>query len=184
MNGTLADGSVIKNAVIALSVIGCGLCLTGWKRQTAAPSPAASCMSNEKQIATGIIMYVQDNDMIFPRKNAPYNKLIAPFVKNDAVFTCPQDAKGTVSYTFNANMQGATLASVSAPAQTVLLYEGRNMQLTYRHNGRAAVGFVDGHVRLVSPEGAKNLFWYPTGKTPVFNPPTKPAKGARSGHGK
>ncbi len=69
---------------------------------------SVSCLSNEKQLALGMLMYVQDYDEQFPRKKAAYKELIFPYVKNDAIFTCPSDAKGTISYTMNPNMQGAS----------------------------------------------------------------------------
>jgi prepilin-type processing-associated H-X9-DG protein len=134
---------------------------------------ATSCISNEKQIAVGILMYVQDYDEIFPRKKASYVDLVMPYIKNRQVFTCPLDARGTISYTFNANIQGVSDASIAAPAMTVLLYEGKNMQLDYRHDGRAAVAFVDGHVKMIGPEAAKSLFWYPEGKEPARVKPGK-----------
>ncbi len=112
-------------------------------------------------------MYVQDYDEVFPRKKAPYNRVIFPYVKNNAVFQCPLDAKGTISYVMNPNMQGATLAALKFPAQTVLFYEGKNMQFAFRHSGRAAVTFTDGHAKLLTPEDAKNVFWYPAGKKPA-----------------
>ncbi len=61
---------------------------------------------------------------------------------------------------------------MEAPAQTVLLYEGKNMQFDFKHDGRTAVAFADGHAKLLTPEEAKNVFWYPSGKNP---PPPKPA---------
>ena len=47
------------------------------------------CLFNQKQIALGIMMYVQDYDEIFPRKNASYKELIFPYIKNEGVFRCP-----------------------------------------------------------------------------------------------
>ena len=134
---------------------------------------AASCLSNTKQIALGVIMYTQDYDEEFPRKNASYMDLIMPYIRNRAVFTCPLDKEGTITYSINANIQQATLASIVAPEKTVLLYEGKNMQLDFRHAGTAAVAFVDGHAKLIGAEEAKSLFWYPDGAKP------KPAAPAR-----
>ena len=132
-----------------------------------------SCISNEKQLALGIIMYVQDYDETFPRKKAPYNDLIFPYVKNKAIFACPSDAKGTISYTFNPNLQGAKLAEMVSPAETVLLYEGKDKKFAFKHEGKTAVAFADGHVKLLTPEAAANVFWYPAGKNPG---PAKPAR--------
>jgi prepilin-type N-terminal cleavage/methylation domain-containing protein/prepilin-type processing-associated H-X9-DG protein len=68
---------------------------------------AAACLSNVKQIGTGLMMYVQDHDEMYP---APFNQIppinqptrssdripfelqILPYIKNDQVFACPSDA--------------------------------------------------------------------------------------------
>ena len=140
---------------------------------------ATACMSNEKQIALGVLMYVQDFDEIFPRKKAPYNELIFPYVKNKAIFECPSDAKGTISYVINPNLQGTRLAQMASPAETVLLYEGSNMKFAYKHRGKTAVAFADGHVKMLTPEQAAKVFWYPAGKTPAASAPSSSKSGKR-----
>ena len=99
-----------------------------------------------------------------------------PYIKNKDVFTCPLDVKGTISYTLNANIQGVFLGKINAPAQTVLLYKGKNGQFDFRHEGMATVANVDGHVKMVGPEAAKALYWYPAGKQPAPPTPAKPTR--------
>lgn len=160
-----------------LAIVAGGLCLLGWKQVT--PQDAAqqnaiaqTCLSNQKQIALGLMMYVQDYDETFPRKNTPYKTQVMPYIKSEQVFHCPLDAPSVASYTFNANLAGVVIANVVSPAQTVLLYEGKNMQLDFRHEGRAIIAYADGHVKMIPPDAAKNLFWYPAGKT--SKPAAKP----------
>ena len=124
-----------------------------------------SCLSNEKQIALGVFQYMQDHDDTYPKKSASYKDQVYPYIKSQEVFRCLLDAKGTVSYAFNANLLGTKMASTKDPANTVMVYEGRNMQMTFRHDGKAAVCFADGHARLITPAEAKNVIWYPDGKT-------------------
>lgn len=62
-----------------------------------------SCLSNMKQIDTGLMLYTQDNDetmcaeVFMPpidggKDNAfSYDRQLAPYVKNDAVYACPSD---------------------------------------------------------------------------------------------
>jgi prepilin-type N-terminal cleavage/methylation domain-containing protein/prepilin-type processing-associated H-X9-DG protein len=68
---------------------------------------SASCLSNLKQLSTGMIMYAQDYDETFPQwqwdrhyKTGNFSKnngttiwwnAIYPYVKNAQVFTCPSD---------------------------------------------------------------------------------------------
>ena len=61
------------------------------------------CLSNMKQIGTGLMLYAQDYDEAMPADvslpflnggnahNVPYDRQIAPYVKNDAVYACPSD---------------------------------------------------------------------------------------------
>jgi len=67
---------------------------------------AAACLSNVKQIGTGLMMYVQDHDESYP---APFNQIapinnpsrridripmdqqVQPYIKNDQVWACPSD---------------------------------------------------------------------------------------------
>ena len=145
----------------------------------AAPKPALevaqakTCLANAKQIATGVMMYVQDYDEIFPPKKGAYSEAIQPYVKNRKIFTCPMDPKGTITYTFNANVLQAPLASIVDPSKTVMLYEGKNMKLDFRHDGKAVVAYLDGHAKLIGPEEAKSLFWYDGGAKPTPAPPAK-----------
>src|SRR6185437_11900503 len=59
----------------------------------------ASCASNEKQIALGLIQYTQDNDERFPTGDV-YNTAysgrgwaahVYPYIKSAGVFKCPDD---------------------------------------------------------------------------------------------
>lgn len=71
---------------------------------------AISCLSNQKQIAMGITMYVQDYDETFPEM--PYDALntpptsvltfwtdqIQPYIKNKNIFNCPDSGANEDSY--------------------------------------------------------------------------------------
>jgi prepilin-type processing-associated H-X9-DG protein len=48
---------------------------------------------------------------------------------------------------------------MSWPDKTVLIYEGKAGKPDYRHDDRAAIGFVDGHCKLVRPSETTALFW-------------------------
>jgi|SwirhirootsSR2_FD_contig_61_3068062_length_1334_multi_3_in_0_out_0_3 prepilin-type N-terminal cleavage/methylation domain-containing protein/prepilin-type processing-associated H-X9-DG protein len=98
---------------------------------------AISCVSNEKQIALGVLMYVQDYDETFPlyywnepvnttdppfTPSAPsgcfgWNEAIYPYVKNIQVFRCPSSprspslATGKDGTTFGNSDSGPTGAT-------------------------------------------------------------------------
>ena len=94
----------------------------------------ASCMSNQKQLALGFLMYVQDYDETFPAEadtgwgapwgNPLYNTplgtpatwdvQIQPYVKNTKVETCPSDPNNPIK---NLPGFGAVERSYSVPSQ-------------------------------------------------------------------
>jgi prepilin-type processing-associated H-X9-DG protein len=80
----------------------------------------------------------------------------------EPLFHCPADKSDAGSYSFNRNLEGMTQQDVDRlanPRRTVLLYEGKNGRLDFRHNGRATVSFTDGSARLVDRQQAKSLRW-------------------------
>lgn len=121
----------------------------------------AACLSNIKQLATAFMMVAADNDDFFKVKANAWKKALMPYVKNEAIFTCPLDPKGTVSYSINPAMAGLSATAVKDVSRTVLLYEGSKGKLNFRHGGYAAVAFVDGHAKMVNAEEAKSLIWKP-----------------------
>lgn len=141
---------------------------------------SVACLSNAKQLGLGIMMYAQDYDEMLPRKKASYKDLIFPYVKNEQVFRCAQDAGSTLSYRFNTNMQAVSMAAVKDPAKTVMLYEGTDNGPEYRHEGRAAIVFADGHAKLMNEAEVKSAYWYPAGAkpAPLIQKQVKPQKKA------
>jgi prepilin-type processing-associated H-X9-DG protein len=130
-------------------------------RQMKGSAQAAVCMSNLKQLCTGFMMLAADNDDVFKVKADSWKKAVMLYIKNEKIFFCPSDKSGAVSYSINPAMVGKSQTAVELVAETVLLYEGKKGKLDFRHEGRAAVGFADGHVRLVNQEEAKKLRWKP-----------------------
>jgi prepilin-type processing-associated H-X9-DG protein len=146
--------------------------------QARAKAQEIACLSNAKQIGLGTLMYVQDYDEVFPRKSASYKDQIWPYIKNEAAFHCALDPQGVISYSINQYIQGVTMARVTDPANTVLFYEGKNGSVNYRHNGRAAIVFVDGHAKMMSAEEMKSRVWKEANWTP------KPTAKKQKPHGK
>ena len=104
----------------------------------------ASCTSNTRQLALGVLMYAQDYDETLPPTAIPsqnddgtlWPDLLAPYLKNAQIRRCPSDAKAKRnSYGLNelifadltdpGNLQAPvrTLAAVQTPADTVMLAE-------------------------------------------------------------
>ncbi len=114
----------------------------------------ASCQSNLKQLALGLLMYVQDYDERFPKwsygsdRNNPNANIwftaIYPYVKNGQIFECPSRSTGTppyryyyeelpgcgtVCYGFNESLHGAglKLAQVQKPSLALMLGDCRHV---------------------------------------------------------
>jgi len=107
-----------------------------------------TCASNSRQIGMAIMQYTQDWDEHFPsgfgsngaRNGQGWAGSVMPYVKSLGAYRCADDASSTittsqesfysVSYGFNSNLAGAgktgNLASVAAPATTVMLFEITN----------------------------------------------------------
>lgn len=100
----------------------------------------SSCLNNNRQLGTGMMMYVQDYDETYPldpggtenasaADPAAWFRVIGPYIKNDKVFLCP--SVGAVNnyttpptdYNANAALLGRSMAAVNYPAQTVMIEE-------------------------------------------------------------
>jgi prepilin-type N-terminal cleavage/methylation domain-containing protein/prepilin-type processing-associated H-X9-DG protein len=125
-----------------------------------------SCDSNMKQIGLALIQYNQDNDEKFPSGvtlvngtsmyGAGWDGASAAYIKSADLSKCPDDSttsvtnngvtSNPVSYAFNQNLAGngpyGSLASMEAPASTIMLCEAQNdiAQVNTADEGYAASG--------------------------------------------
>lgn len=114
-----------------------------------------SCLSNLKQLGTGLMMYAQDYDECvcppynYPNDNMTWDRLVQPYVKNWQIIQCPSDAYSTRatapfvpngirrSYTMPSHLGWewgpnrifpVSMAELSFPSITVQLFERDNCQ--------------------------------------------------------
>jgi hypothetical protein len=121
----------------------------------------AQSIRNLKTLGLGMTQFVYDYDesyALLPQYQKEALKLYLPKTSYDP-WQVP--ARPEETYSFNANLCDASLGAIKNPAQTILFYEGQDEKPVFRYNGKAALGFVTGHVRLVTPEQLKNLSWTP-----------------------
>ncbi len=114
--------------------------------------------SRLKQNALGVFQFVQDYTERFSFQNEFWQSAIRPYVQNDALFLIPGSQ---IPYTFNDQLSDKSLADINEVARTVLFYEGEGEKPVFRYDGKAAIGFTDGHVALLTPDEAKTLIWRP-----------------------
>src|SRR5579871_4377136 len=120
-----------------------------------ASAKATLCLSNVKQLGLGCLLYTNDHDDKFIPKGQDTHKALAPYLKNRDLWICP--ATGKVGYSVNAQLLGKSMQKVAKPTETIAIYEGANGKLEFRHEGRAAICFVDGHAKLVNKAEAAKL---------------------------
>jgi prepilin-type processing-associated H-X9-DG protein len=119
------------------------------------------CESNVKQIELGLIQYVQDHNDKYPPSASGFKAAVFPYLKSEQIFRCPTDTAGSVDYSMNPKLQGMSLEKLADPSQVVAIYEGSSQTLVFRHEGKAVVGFADGHVKALTPAQAQMLRWKP-----------------------
>jgi len=127
-----------------------------------AKARAVSCLANGKQLILSTLMYCQDYDEYFPTEK--WVRGTEPYYRNRGVLTCPLDRAGTVTYSINPAVVGKPMAKIALFADTVVLYEGRDRKLSFRHDGKAMVAFADGHCKMLDAREAKDLVWTLDGK--------------------
>lgn len=127
----------------------------------------ATCQSNLKQLSLTIFMFIQDHDKTYKFTNATWIESLKPYfvATNRNILICPDDESPhkqfETSYSFNNNLTNLSFESINDPAKTIMLYEGKDGKLNFRHDGKTNVAFADGHVKAVDAKEAQSLFWKP-----------------------
>lgn len=109
-----------------------------------------------KQLGLGAMQLAQEYDEVFEMTPDNFQKMIKPYLGDDSLYGSPLSDQ---PFSMNSSMARICLSDINEPARTVLFYDGSNGQLNFNNNGRAAVGFVDGHVKFVTPQEAADLIW-------------------------
>jgi len=109
-----------------------------------------TCTSNQKQIATAVMMYVQENNEIMP--GTDFWSVIGVTGK---VLQCPTAGKKLANaYGYNGNLENLGLGEIDLPTETILSadatenYLDNPTQFDFRHTGKMLTSYVDSHVEL------------------------------------
>lgn len=132
---------------------------------------ASSCLSNEKQQAMAVLLYVADYDERYPPSDGQrYREKIADYQSNPLVFECPSDENGPPSYSFNTKLSRLPLAKLKQPNSTVMIFEGAEWKKPDTpHLGSTNIAFADGSCRSLGPNLIEGQIWSP------LQPAAKPA---------
>ena len=145
-----------------------------------------TCTSNQKQIATANMMYVQENE-----EKLPGEDFWSAIDVGGKILICPTAGKKiTNAYGFNkglANMGlGDAETAYGSAVNALLTVDATNELLTLRkddvalrHTGKAIASFLDGHVQLMSEGSLPAVYAAPKLASAITNSVTYP--GSASG---
>ena len=174
-------------AVVSLVAMLAGILLPvfGKAREKASRT---SCLSNERQLGLAILQYAQDYDDLFPNgidragservwRGQGWAGQCSAYIKAPSLLRCPSDPTTSyppgdyvVSYGYNINLvlrsgsgappSGIAFAALSAPAQTVLLFEvaGVSANVVDDHEGTGPGGMSGRHMSA-SANGLDNRLY-------------------------
>jgi prepilin-type processing-associated H-X9-DG protein len=127
-----------------------------WLFAASRPSYQATCMSNMKQLGTGLRMYVMDYDDKLPPAGK-WQDGSYPYVKNLNVYVCPARMDVKPGYAFNQRLEGVVAGKAAQPEKTPMLFESNRGQrngadrltsFVTPHSDRVGnICFLDGHVK-------------------------------------
>lgn len=184
--------------VVAILAILAGILLPVFA-QARENSRRISCISNLKQIATAMQMYMQDNDQNYPPVltnddgTNGWSWELQGIAKSEELFQCPSEPndalKGFTDYWMNSKLLGLQEAKVNFPTVTILFGDGDgnaagyvkpstdidygnwepNADYAMRHLGGANYAFADGHAKWLKPNSI-SLTALPSGGNVTFMP--------------
>ena len=115
--------------------------------QVASAADRTITISNLKQVATGTMILLADNDDNFPyvQSTPQLFKFVEPYTKNLELFKTHNPMGG--EFRFNMSLAGSSATAVESPAETPMYFESEAWP-----DGKRCVAFVDTHVKAVSAE--------------------------------
>jgi len=134
--------------------------------QAKAAAKKTACLSNNKQIGIGMMLYTNDNDDTYPGNDQwepsplnsnpsdprmPYDLMIMPYVKNEQIFVCPDD----------------TTRATPASANNFwdVKYRDKALRRTYQFVGNIVT--VEAGAALVDKNTGLSTYPYPSTSSPI-----------------
>ncbi len=121
---------------------------------------AATCISNQRQLAAECVMYAQDHEECLPPIRSVWTDLKA----DPGILICPSKGKNTPNaYLYNEDRDTQCLGRIEDPTMEWMTADGNSvadnipnigflmLQWEMRHSNRAVYSFVDGHVSVNVP---------------------------------
>jgi len=119
-----------------------------------------SCLNNQRQIATALMLYAQDHDEMLPEAAVMWGAIAL----DKGALKCPTKSRLPNGYIYNNSVAGLALGKAGDPTTTLLTVDGSHIAtttpITYdnvgytnadvdtRHSGKALASYLDGHVEM------------------------------------
>jgi hypothetical protein len=127
-----------------------------------------------KQVGTGFMLYVSENDGRFPSADS-WQDDVYPFVKNREIFSSPLKSSDGIKTTvaMNSGLSNVSEAEVAEPSKTVLTFlstqtrpspRGGKESMAVLKESRTLLGFADTSVIMKTVDEAKGFIWNPVTK--------------------
>ena len=112
------------------------------------PANKTRALSNVKQVATAMMIYLSDSEDIFPyvQSTSSLVEVLHPYTKSTEIWKS-LNTKGEGRFLFNMSLAGVSQTDVKDPAATPMLFDPNAYP-----DGTRVVAYVDGHARTVSAE--------------------------------
>ncbi len=170
--GLAIAGIVVSGILLLIAPIGAAMLLPALARAKS-QAQTVQCMNHVKQLALSGIMYANDHNDRLPDADR-WCDLVQTYLgtASTSVLLCPVGKQSDrCHYAFNAKLSSVELKNIGSPAQTVLFVEAEGgwnvsggpelLAKPSRHHGSRVVGFVDGHVEVVTAARLDKLQWTP-----------------------
>jgi len=134
-----------------------------------------SCLNNQRQLATAILMYVQDNEEMFPASSSVWKGINAA----PGILICPTKGKSLQNaYAYNNTLSAIPIGNITKTGQVIMTADGMHAATNsgtitfdniaynaadydFRHMGQVVATYDDGHAAITTSLGMSNaLLWW------------------------
>lgn len=158
-NGLAIGGIITSSIGLLFSVLILPAILFPVFSQARVSAKRTLCLSNEKKLGLGLMMYIQDYDEVSPPA-ARWADVIRPYTKDTTMLYCPTKSTTTPGYALNRWVDRTSLSKVPSPATVPTLFDaqtsfmnaiGGQEIIDRRHLGGYNMAYLDGHAKWLSP---------------------------------
>jgi len=166
----LAIGGICASGVLVLMIPIMAAMLLPALAKAKAKAQSIHCMNNVKQLNLAIMMYANDNNEQLPPPGQWCDAIRRYTGGSQATFHCATQPGQDCTYAFNGKLEEKKTSDLTAPGQTVMVFEsnggpnragGPEIAARNHSGGFVCVGFADGHVEIVLAKRLASLQWEP-----------------------